>query len=478
MPIVEDNDDVVVPPVPAIVQIAVPDYKGVTVDTKAEPVENLLTHVEGSSWVVQYYSQVLGTDSATAGQNQTVSGVFQQYTLIKDMELKVNTPLSTSQDPQSKQMVVRGAATVYPFVTPNTGDMFLADLGGGKEGIFQITTSERKSVFRQTVHQIEYQLIDTSPGNRLADLNTKTVRKLFYDRDFHNHGQNPLLFEEEYEIKNFLRRHYKEMVSRYFRAFFSREFKTMLMPGQNPVVYDPFLVHAITNFFDTWDSEEAQHVREYNRDEDDALRSMQIWDMLKQRDITLIKDCFVEYGTVSALQFSIQPLLYSIYHSGLGSVIYPVDPLLTVDYIQIKNPKLVDTTGLKPAPEEMKPSLISLLPTPTRRLADMFKTDVANGFNAADVDGNELDYPEPPPLIHHAMYDGCYVFSRAFYVNDTSDGAQSQLELQTRKYLCGEPLDILQLKLLVQDMPNWNTMDRFYFTPILLVLMRAAIRGI
>lgn len=480
MPIVQDDDDVVAPAPPSqpIQQIAVPDYKGVTVDTKVERVENLLTHVEGSEWVVQYYSQVLNTDSATGGLNQTTSGVFQQYTRINEMELKVSSPLTTSQDPQSKQMVVRGAATIYPFLIPNTGDVFLADLGGGQEGIFQITSSERRAVFKQTVHLIEYQLIDTTPGNRLADLNQKTVKTLWYDRDFHQHGQNPLLFEEEYQNKNYLRRNYKEMVDRYYRAFFSREFKTMLMPGQNPVVYDPFLVHACNSFFDTWDTAEAQHVREYNRDEDDALRSMQVWSMIQQRDIKLLRDCFVEYGTVAATTFSKQPLLYSIYHSGIGSVIYPVDPLLTVDYIQIKNPKLVDMSGLAPPPQEMKPSIINLLPTATKRLADMFPNAVMNGFNAVDSLGNELDYPEPPPLIHKAMADGCYVLSRAFYANDTTAGAQSQLELQLRLYLSGQPLNVLHLKNLVDNMVEWNAMDRFYFTPILLVLIKAAIRGI
>ena len=480
MPVVEPDDDVPQPPAPAIVQIAVPDYKGVTVDTKIERVENLLTHVEGSSWLCQYYSQVLNTDSQTAGQNQSVSGVFQQYTQISDMELKVNTPLSTQQDEQTKQMTVRGGATVYPFVTPNTGDMFLADLGNGQEGIFQVTRSERRSVFTRTVHQIEYQLVDQSSATvqtRLADLKSKTVRKLVYDRDFHNHGQNPLLFHEEHEIMVFLRRQYKEVINRYYRAFFSREFKTMLAPGQKPTVYDTFLVHALTNFFDIWDTEEAQYVREYNRDEDDALRSTQIWTVLQFRDISMIQDCFIEYGTVSANQFSIEPVLFSLYHAGFGSVIYPKDPVLTVDYIQFPNPKFVSDEPLKPAPDQMRPSIISMLPDPVLRLKDYFP-DVMNGFNAADIDGNEIDYPEPPPLIHKAMADNVYVLSRAFYENDTTPGAQSQLELQVRRYLKGDQIDIAYLKQLVQDMPNWNTMDRFYFTPILLVLMKAVIRGL
>lgn len=478
MPILDPDDTPRPAPQPAVREVASPDYRGITVDTRDEPVENLLTHVEGSSWTTQYFSQVLNIDSQTAGQNQSVSGVFQQYTEITNMELKVSSPLSSSQDPQTKQMQLRGTAVVYPFVIPNTGDMFLADIGGGREGIFQVTSSVRKSTFERPVHEIEYVLVNYEITSKLADLRSKVVRKLYYERDFLQHGQNPLLFEEEYEIVKFLRRNYRDLIAKYFRQFYSREFATLLMPGQKPAVYDPYLVAGCLSFFDTWDTDEIQKVKAYNVDEDDALRSWNIYSVLKHRDLGMLTGAFVDYGTVQTTTFSIDPTMYSIRHSGLGSVIYPMDPLLTVDYVQYPNPRIPDAADLSPAPQVLKPSVYNNLPTAVKRLADQFSNVVLNGFNAADSDGNEIDYPEPPPLINKAMDDGAYVFSRAFYANDTSPGKQSQLELQVRKYLKGEEVEMRYLKMIVEDMINWSSMDRFYLVPILLVLIKARIRSI
>lgn len=478
MPTVEIDDDVAPTPAPAVREIAAPDYKGITVDTKVEPVENLLEHVEGSSWIVTYYSQVLNLDSNTAGQQQSVAAVHQQYTRIMKLELKVNSALSYSQEPTTKQSQVVGSATMYPFLIPNQGDMFIADMGNGQEAVFEITRSERKSVFRRTVHQIEYKVVDYAVPTRTADLDRKTVRKLVYDRDFHTLGQNPLLFEEEHETLLFLRRNYKEQLRRYMEVNYSREFATLILPGQSSVVYDPYLTHAFLQFFDAWDLDRIQSLKEYNRDEDDAMRATQIWEAIRLRDISLLPDCFVQYGTVNCKRFTREPRMYGLYHSGMGYVIYPVDPLLSVDYGRVQNQKLPDATVLEEAPQAMKPSLINMLGSPIKSLNAQFKTVVVDGFVAADIDGNVFDPPEPPPLIHKAMQGNYYVFSKAFYENDRTPGAQSQLELLVRSYLLGEPIQKKYLKLLVDDMVNWNALDRFYFTPVLLVLIKAAIKDI
>lgn len=479
MPLVELDDDVPPPPAPAIREVAAPDYKGVTVDTKVERVENLLEHVEGSSWVVRYYSQVLNLDSATSGQQQSLSGVNQQYTRIADMELKVNSALSYSQDPSTKQSIVTGSATVYPFIIPNAGDMFVADLGNGQEAVLEITRSERKSVFRRTVHQIEYKVVDYSVPTRIADLEQKTVRRLVYDRDFHTLGQNPLLFEEEHEILLFLRRSYKDLLRRYMEVFFSREFMTLIVPGQANATYDPYIVHAFLQCFDVWDFDRIQEMKEYNRDEDDALRATQVWTAMLQRDITYLADCFVQYGTVSARTFTREPRMYGLFHSGFVNVIYPVDPVMSVDYAKVQNTRLPESGSvLDEAPQSTRPSLTSLIGTPVKSLAAQFKTDALDGFIYEDSDGNVFDPQNPPPLIHKAMSNNYYVFSKAFYENDQTPGAQSQLELLARQYLKGEPIPNKYLKLMIDDMKNWNTMDRFYFTPILLILVKAAIKDL
>jgi hypothetical protein len=356
--------------------------------------------------------------------------------------------------------------------------MFLADIGNGQQAVLEVTRSERKSVFRRTVHQIEYKIVDYAVPTRLADLDRKTVRKLVYDKDFHTLGQNPLLFEEEHEILLFLRRSYKEQLRRYMEVFFSREFKTLMVPGQEFSTYDPYLVHGFLQCFDVWDFDRIQEMREYNRDEDDALRATQIWTAMFQRDITLLSECFVQFGTLGVRGFTREPRMYGLFHSGMDRVIYPVDPTLSVDYQSIQNTRLPDDAPVlvSEVPQATKPSLIGLIGTPVKTFAAQFKTDTLEGFVAADTDGNVFDPPNPPTLIKKAMADGYYVFSKAFYEDDQTPNAQSQLELLVRAYLKGEPVPNKYIKLLIDDMKNWNVLDRFYFTPILLILVKAAIK--
>lgn len=276
MPIMNPKDVATVTPLPSPVQVTAPEYKGVTVDTKMVPLSSLLTHVEGASWSVNYYSQVLDRDSATAGQGLGTNPIHQQYRLIKQMELKVTSPLMMSQDPESKVITYSGQATAYPFVIPNEGDMFLADIGDGREGIFQIHTVTRMSVFKQTCHTIEYRVVDFTDPQRLADFERKTVQTFQYDKDFLMHGQNPLLFEEDYANVAYLRKNYKLLTDRYFKLFFGREFNTMLVPLQLTPTYDHFITGALLDNFTTWESNEVRYIRKLNMDDDQVSRAVNI----------------------------------------------------------------------------------------------------------------------------------------------------------------------------------------------------------
>ena len=470
MPFVDPDDSPRHAPQPVIQQIAKPNYSGITIDTKVEPVENLLSHIEGSSWTVLYFSQVLDTDSEAMGQNQTVSGVHQQYRKIKFLELKVSSELQTSQDPQTKQMTHRGAAHVYPFFIPNSGDMFIADVGDGREGIFEIVNVERKSVFKRAVHSIEYRMVDYVNDVRRADLEKKSVQTLVYDRDMLQYGVNALLFEEEYELKKYINRSYKEQLKRYFKAFYSREFSTMAIPGQMPYVYDPFIVKALLACFEVLDAEEIQHIKALNIEDDLALKATSVWDAIRSRDLVTLSDSFTQWGTVETVQFAREPHLNSIRYSGFGTVLYPMDPTVTVDYIRFDNPRAPLVYDLQEAPQQMRGGVLDLLPTPLKRLSDAFTTNVvANGF-VATAD----DLPSLPPLIHRAMSTGTYIFSNSFYQGDKT--MMSQLERQVYTYLEGEKVSPKYIKLLIQDIPNWTAMDRFYFTPVLLMLMQSVIR--
>lgn len=481
MPIVTVDDSG--PPIQKspVVQIAKPEYKGVTVDTKVEPVQQMLTHVEGSSWTVNYYSQALDLDSATQGQGQGTSPVHQQYRLIKGMELKVTGALTTSQNTETNALTITGAANVYPFVIPNIGDMFLADVGAGREGVFEVTDVTRHSVFKQSVHSIEYKMMgysDTvieSGGSRLKDLNNKVVQTFQYDKDFIKHGQNPLIFEEDYENVEYLRRNYKSILDRYFKTFFSKELSTLILPGQESPTYDHYLTKHISNVFSAWDTNEIRNMKVLNVDDDYALQATSVWNALLNRDRSLMIDAFLKVGKVYAIEFTTDPMLEGIRWSGVHELIYPTDPTLTVDYKSMSPVKLVNGNDITKGPSRL--SVGALLPEPT----PLYETIhfVLDGYNLTDESGNPVgEYITLPPIIHRAMKDDFYVFSEDFYKNNRIVGKQSQLELMTQDYLDNKVLSFKRLKSFCEDMKNWNTLDRFYFTPVVLMLMKAAIRGL
>ena len=68
------------------------------------------------------------------------------------MGIKVNGELSQDQNSEDGSFTVTGSATTLPGLTPITGDMFTADVGDGRVGLFTITSSRRMSMLRDTVY--------------------------------------------------------------------------------------------------------------------------------------------------------------------------------------------------------------------------------------------------------------------------------------------------------------------------------------
>lgn len=454
MSIVEEDEGAPEKPIPAPVRVTAPEYRGVTVDTNYIPSSHLLKHISGMSWTVDYYSQVIDKDNQVAGHQVSKSGIFEQYRLIKGMELKVQQDLNTAQNQESKAMTVTGTAIVYPFLIPNVGDMFLASIGDGKEGIFQITTSERPTYFKEACHLIEYIMIDySSSGERLRDLNSKVVQTLQYVKDFHNHGQNPLLFEEDYVLLGELHNRYKEISEDYVRSFFSSEYGTLLMPGQGKPVYDHFLLEAVKKIYNTKDSPIIRQIRRLNVDGDQNLKTTQLWDVLMSLDSDRIPFICDQMGLVDSRTFAKDPMLSGIFHSGIRYVVYPKNPQKTIDYeLKDKTPPL---------------AMVDFVDDPGRagKLIDVIKDTELLGLPYSAIDA---------PLIKPVLQDEHYVLSREFYDNVAG---QSVLELSVRSLLDKKRVSVRALTTLCRSYHTWGGLERFYYVPILLILIKASIRS-
>lgn len=454
MPVVIDSDEQTPAPIPAPIQVSVPAYRGVTVDTRYTPLSALITNLEGSPWSVQYYSQVLNVSNNVDAQQIQRSAAFQQYKCIRNFELKVSGPLEYSQDEKSKTSNYTGSSLVYPCLVPNMGDMFLADIGDGREGVFAITSSEPKSMYQQTVWAISYEMVDYSTVQRRTDLDAKTITSYQFVKDFLLYGQNPLVLDTDFATLLDLRVAYPRVIRSWAREFFSTEFSTFVIPGQPSPCYDHWLTTTMLQWLTYDDVPEMIKARVLTCDGDEQMRVPTIWNALSACDLQLMREITEQAGLVSVNIFSGDPMLEGVRFSGVGYVVYPVDPLVTWDEAQgFSQPALAFATELMEAPVRRT------------RLAELIPNLNLDGLPYAGL-----------PLIKNITVDQYYIFSEAFYTKDENN--QSRLERAVWAYLEGKDIDLKLLNTLLQSYQSWGGLERFYYTPIIALLIKARIRSI
>lgn len=434
MPIVNAKDPgVLQPAVP--VRISSPDYAGIAVDTRYIPSSELIAYLGGSAWTVEYYSQILDTGSELTGQSPNLNPVFQQYQLVSGFELKVTTPLATTQDLENNAMTVTGVANVYPMLIPSVGDMFIATIADGQSAVFKVTNVERKSLFKDTAHVIEYTLIDYLTDVRKTDLASKVVKTVKFVRDFLINGQNPLLVESDYLAQDNLKLVYKRIVSRYFKAFVSKEFKALIIPNQTTSCYDPFLTKAVLAVFNTFEAEQIRQIKLLTCQEDDYLSSISIWDVLLNQDLSLLPYTFKKAGVTPTTTFNYDAMLETIRWSGVKYLVYPADAAASTDF-----------------------SLLGISP----RLLGPYSVIDPN-YTASITDA--------PPIAGTPFY----VFSEAFY---TQQNGQTTLEIQVSNFLQKKKLDLTVINQLALNCGNWTPVQQFYHIPVLLMLIKYGLGGI
>lgn len=453
MPIVNHKPSAPAEVKPIIPKIEAEQNKSVVVDTKYTPRSSLLKYVEGYAWDVDYYSQVHDRDNATYAQDPGQSALYQQYKKIHHLQLQVDSPLSSQQDQESKGFVVKGSALLPLSVIPNEGDMFVADVGDGREGIFQIDNSEKRSIYKESVYFIEYTMLyyaDAAPTRR-ADLENKVTSEYHYVKEFAQYGQDALITTPELKTLKDIGYHYHRLKQQYFTWFFSKEFSTLVIPGQVSPSYDSYIVRVIRSLYQTNDVYEYKMMRALNIEDDAYLKKPTIWDALLQRDENILSVCEQQMGLISTLGFNNDPMTETIFYSGLTDIVYP----------KIRNEEVDEGYNrLEKASVDRQPTAVSSL----------------KGNTAVLLKDNEiLHLGKQMTIVYPVLKDDYYVLSESFY-EDTAN--KSVLEILVRNYVekrANEPAMVLKL---MNNSWKWGGLERFYYIPLLMILANNIIRDL
>lgn len=430
-----------------VLAVEPPQYKSIIADNKREPVNSLLSYVSGFPWTVNYYSQVqtLHTDLRELDVSQQT--VYQQYTKITGLELRVSSPIKLNQDPDTATVQVTGDAIIYPFLVPNVGDMFVANIGSNLDGLFRITNVTRNSSNRDSVHTVDYDLMYYVSGvenEEFRNIESKVTKILYFDKDRLMEGLNPNLSTEEYESSNQLFQIYQEMIYFYFKSFYSQEVRTLLLPDQDRNIYDSRLVNYLLKTVSTSDAEEIRKIKTLNTDDDPYLSLPCIWDAFLRREERLLRDSVSKFGLARTGQFLDNPFLRNIQSSKIDYMVYPVTDSETA--------LSRDVRDLRVGEEKIKPTHSSF-------------TSLFNVNNNTLMVGNSL----LPVLPMYPNDSGTYVFTPEFY---RSGVVSSVLENMVLDYIKRKCLDVLVLVKISSQYRSWDRIKQFYYIPFTLGMIR------
>ena len=421
--------------------------KTAAINSSNVPLNTLIPFIEGHSWTVEYYAQVLGDTDEPQSQSLTLDPILQQYHLILGFEFRVSSPLDYTYSAETTSDTLVGTATIYPgTVVPTKYDMFLADIGDGHYGVFTLVNVTPLMVGMDRCYSVEYHMVVYQDQARVDDLTSKVIQTSTFDKDFLVAGQNPILTSESVTVKNDLEEYGKSLFALYKSQFISRNIKYVLVPGQEEIAYDHFLAKALDSFIDISTHKELTVLNWPSFNGSSEMSIDTVWDNLLDLTPVAEKHICKQMQLVDTWHFKSAPSFTNVFYTPLKRIIYPAEDIMDVDDDY--------TLPIAPTNYVIQPGSVGVIET------------LDAGTDPAII------YPTND--IYLVTTDDYYIFSQAFYDDDRE--AQSLLELVVTRMLADEAISPSDIRLLCGNAPKWGSLERFYYIPIVMMVIQYVIR--
>jgi hypothetical protein len=444
------------------------DYKSIVVDIAKDPVQSLVTYTNAYAWTCVYYSQVINSGNDLKALDPSQPKAYQQYRKIKDFQIKVDDPLSESQNEKTKLMTVNGSGAIVSGLVPEAGDMFIASVGTGNTGLFVINQTERKSYFTDSVFEINYTLLgyldDPITLSRVADLEDKVIETFHYNKLYNQYKKSQLLTTDQYVTQESLQRKVHELINFFFDEFWAHGYQNIVVPRQSFPIYDSFIERFLRRILDTTDNYNFMSKRVPFTNYDCGLEEPTVFNILINRNVALLPKCKTAMGLASTAYFAGNALLLSIAYSGLAYVVYPSLPSINPGVLE-NDPMTYWGYSFDGPLANMKSALTNEcagLPLSQHHLHNELIV-----YNSVQLAGDNI------PIVKPAFFEQTYVFSPDFY---RQSGNMSLLESITLDYINRRELDPKMVNLLATDYINWTKFDQFYYIPVIILLIKHILR--
>lgn len=450
MPIANLDPIAEVPVTPVLPETEKTTYLGIVADSNKELTGALVAYLDGMPWSVDYFGQLLGKHNDLRSLDPGQNAAFQQYQLTKGVELRVSSALSSSYDQERAITTVTGSA-ILPYLLPNVNDYFIADAGSQQYGLYRVTRVERKIFNRNSVYSIDYELVEyvTEDTQSWKDLVEKVVRSYRFSKERAVAGLAPVLREEQYALTLDMAKEYHGLLKAYFKRFFNRSSFLLVVPKQQHTIFDSGLVTFLEALVDSQEAPEIRQMKVVSLDYERYAAEGNLWTVLLDRN----------YGELSRVHQKATLAPKGVFNRSTwlrGPIFWQLDY-----FVYPKVETLAVALPSDPLPKD-------LLDQWLESTGDVTDPSYANINTYVDGAGNSL------PIVKPVLVDDYYVLSEAFYQGGTE---LSVLEILIKDYLKAQSLDLDKLAHVVAAYPHWPVLEQFYYGPLLVLLLREAIRG-
>lgn len=397
--------------------------------------ENLNYQVAGSPWCGNYYQQLKELGDVGDTIDARIDSSYQQYTKINNYVGKLEGSLTFSTTEDSKESSLSGSMILVDTLIPNRGDLWVAERGVNKVGLFAVTKTERLSAFSGSGYRVDLLLIEesdnNSKGRRYTSLENKVVSNYYYNENYLYLGTAPTLNSEDirrYEERTLIA---EQLANDYIREFFDRTSATLVLNLDGGIIYDPYLLNFITKTFKV----NISNVRVY---QSGNTLPETIWGNLIRRKSFMSNFIMKDVILGSTMQQQDLQFLYGVHHAGINFIVSPKD---TADK-SIANDAVYLGYGC---------------------VQSMSTVELRHLVN---IPSNAVDTTIPP--VPNLGIDSSYVLSTAWYNGDTE---LSILESMVTDWLQGNPLDKAKMNAVLETSCKFTELQRFYFNPIIIFIL-------
>lgn len=445
MPFIDEEEDEH-KEVPSLT-IAKEEFKGPVVDTRKQQYSTLSTFYQGEKWAVDLLVETTGRDSTVGSFSADTLATYGTYKRVKGFELVVDSTITNTQVVgEANGFDSVGGGIVYHCVVPNNGTLFIADMGNGRNVLFAMYSPVKLGIYEESPHKVEWKAIKWLDAETLAALEERTVETVYFDRENFRNNLKPLLTRKEVDSIKRLNNSYRRLINLYFKSFFNPRFSTFTLPMNGCAAYDPHLVRFIRRTISSDLHASVHKVIELDCSAGQGSEELSLYDMIAKRDYELLYSCSRHFTFENVDVYRTVPKLHSVFYSGIRKVVTATD----ISY-SVREP-----FGFAGA---VSPLLKAGVENPRMRsiLPQLLK-------------GGEEPAPTYGKYIKRVLCDDYYVFSKEFY----EGGELSVLERLVQSRMKGEGIDLMELSDVAEYASRFDNLERFYYIPIILTLIKLA----